>query len=287
MKKQLNEQFTRMQKLAGIITENIENIKEDESSPYYKLGYQIGPNGRRATVDTQSIEYNTIEEKANQLTSLLNNKDLIDFAKGSTDSIGSSRARYEGLQDVASSLLFFNEIKNRLGESKLNKNQINEESYRADKMLELLQIVLDDSKKMVADKTEDEGFIIMYLQNTIKGVIDIMKGSNKTNENQITEDQSDSLLTLVKDYKDYTYAAYQGYGIVNVDGKEMKQTKYAALQLEKIKPEIIKLKGEQYFEDVHDFANLSTVAEEYSGEDLTDELEAAALKLGFSLEDLT
>ena len=106
-------------------------------------------------------------------------------------------------------------------------------------------------------------------------------------ENKLNEDQSDSLLTLVKDYKDYTYAADQGYGTVNVDGKEMNQTKYAALQLEKIKPEIIKLKGEQYFEDVHDFANLSTVAEEYSGEDLTDELEEAALKLGFSLEDLT
>ena len=126
MKQQLNEQFRRMQKLAGIITENIENIKEDESSPYYKLGYQIGPNGRRATVDTQSTEYNTIEEKANQLTSLLNDKDLIDFAKGSTDSIGSSRARYEGLQDVASSLLFFDEIKNRLGKSNTNENQINE-----------------------------------------------------------------------------------------------------------------------------------------------------------------
>ena len=101
-------------------------LKEDESSPYYKLGYQIGPNGKRATVDTQSTEYNTIEKKANQLTSLLNDKDLIDFAKGSTDSIGSSRARYEGLQDVASSLLFFNEIKNRLGKSNTNENQIQE-----------------------------------------------------------------------------------------------------------------------------------------------------------------
>ena len=169
----------------------------------------------------------------------------------------------------------------------ITENQINEESYRADKMLELLQIVLDDSKKMVADKTEDEGFIIMYLQNTIKGVIDIMKGSNKTNENQITEDQSDSLLTLVKDYVDWDYTADQGYGTVNVDGKEMSRTKYAALQLEKIKPEIIKLKGEQYFEDVHDFANLVTFDAEYSGKDLTDELEEAALKLGFSLEDLT
>ena len=106
-------------------------------------------------------------------------------------------------------------------------------------------------------------------------------------ENQIKEDQSDSLLTLVSDYVDWTYTADQGYGTVNVDGKEMNQTKYAALQLEKIKPEIIKLKGEQYFEDVEEFASLSTVAEEYSGEDLTDELEAAALKLGFSLEDLT
>ena len=105
-------------------------------------------------------------------------------------------------------------------------------------------------------------------------------------ENKLNEDQSDSLLTLVKDYKDYTYAADQGYGTVNVDGKEMNQTKYAALQLEKIKPEIIKLKGEQYFEDVHDFANLITFDAEYSGKDLTDEKEEAALKLGFSLEDL-
>ena len=106
-------------------------------------------------------------------------------------------------------------------------------------------------------------------------------------EDKLNENQSDSLLTLVGDYVDYTYTADQGYGTVNVDGKEMNQTKYAALQLEKIKPEIIKLKGEQYFEDVHDFANLITFDAEYSGKDLTDELEAAALKLGFSLEDLT
>jgi hypothetical protein len=102
----------------------------------------------------------------------------------------------------------------------------------------------------------------------------------------ITENQSNPLLTLINDYVDWTYTADQGYGTVNVDGKEMNRTKYAALQLEKIKPEIIKLKGEQYFEDVEEFASLSTVAEEYSGEDLTDELEAAVSKLGFSLEDL-
>jgi hypothetical protein len=119
----------------------------------------------------------------------------------------------------------------------------------------------------------------------IKNLLDLI--DNKIGESKLNEDQSDSLLTLVKDYVDWTYTADQGYGTVNVDGKEMNRTKYAALQLEKIKPEIIKLKGEQYFEDVEEFASLSTVAEEYSGEDLTDELEAAALKLGFSLEDLT
>jgi hypothetical protein len=106
-------------------------------------------------------------------------------------------------------------------------------------------------------------------------------------EDKLNENQSDSLLTLVQDYADYTYTADQGYGTVNVDGEKMDQTKYARLQLEKIKPEIIKLKGEQYFEDVYDFAELKVVNDEYSGEDLTDELEAAAIKLGFSLEDLT
>lgn len=119
----LNEQFIRMKQLAGIITEGQARKmlrvlnEEEDSSIYYKLGYQTGPNGSRATVDTQSVEYKTIEEKANQLTSLLNDKDLIDFAKGSTDSIGSSRSRYEGLQDVAGTLLFFNEIKDRLGKT--------------------------------------------------------------------------------------------------------------------------------------------------------------------------
>ena len=103
----------------------------------------------------------------------------------------------------------------------------------------------------------------------------------------ITENQSNPLLTLINDYADYTLTADQGYGTVNIDGKEMNQTKYAALQLEKIKPEIIKLKGEQYFEDVYDCAQLKAFNDEYSGEDLTDELEAAAIKLGFSLEDLT
>jgi hypothetical protein len=170
----------------------------------------------------------------------------------------------------------------------ITENQINEESYPSDKMLELV--------KMYVDNHFDEGMsgeaALNKIDEILSGKLDgydkaFLKGEEDLYENQITEDQSDSLLTLVSDYVDWTYTADQGYGTVNVDGKEMNRTKYAALQLEKIKPEIIKLKGEQYFEDVEEFASLSTVAEEYSGEDLTDELEAAALKLGFSLEDLT
>ena len=103
-------------------------------------------------------------------------------------------------------------------------------------------------------------------------------------ENQINEN---SLLDLINDYVDYTATADQGYGTINVDGKEMDKTEYAELQREKIKPEIIKLKGEQYFEDLDNFASLKLSASEYSDEDLTDELEAAANKLGFSLEDLS
>lgn len=103
-------------------------------------------------------------------------------------------------------------------------------------------------------------------------------------ENQINEN---SLLDLINDYVDYTATADQGYGTINVDGKEMDKTEYAELQREKIKPEIIKLKGEQYFEDLDNFASLKLSASEYSDEDLTDELEVAANKLGFSLEDLS
>lgn len=100
----------KIQKLRQLIYEELQ--KEAKSSPYYKLGYQIGPNGSRKTVNKQSPEYKVIEEKTNQLLSLLNDKDLIDFAKGSVDSGGD---RYEGLQDISSALLFFNKMKDYLG----------------------------------------------------------------------------------------------------------------------------------------------------------------------------
>ena len=102
----------------------------------------------------------------------------------------------------------------------------------------------------------------------------------------ITENQSNSLLNLINDYVDYTITADLGSGMVTVNGTEIPQTKYAELQKEKIKSEIIKLKGEQFFEDLDDFASLKLSSDEYAGEDLTGELEAAVSKLGFSLEDL-
>jgi hypothetical protein len=46
----------------------------------------------------------------------------------------------------------------------ITENQINKESNSLDRMLKLLKLVLDDSYKMLADKSEDKDFIISYLQ---------------------------------------------------------------------------------------------------------------------------
>jgi hypothetical protein len=144
--------------------------------------------------------------------------------------------------------------------------------------------------KKINELKKDIKILEKYKAKTQK-IYEKMTGKAKEEEiigeDKLNENQSDSLLTLVQDYADYIYTADQAYGTVNIDGEEMDQTKYARLQIKKIKPEIIKLKGKQYFEDVHDFAELKLANDEYSGEDLTDELEAAAIKLGFSLEDLT
>jgi hypothetical protein len=63
----------------------------------------------------------------------------------------------------------------------INENQINKDPNSLDRMLKLLKLVLDDSYKMLADKSEDKDFIIDYLQNTIKGVLNVLKDSNTNN----------------------------------------------------------------------------------------------------------
>ena len=94
--------------LKNLIREEIRKVlKEAKGSPYYKIGYQTGPNRKSGMLDRQSAEYKTIEAKAQELSKLLNDKDLMDFAKGAVDSAGSSQVRYEGLITVADMLLGF------------------------------------------------------------------------------------------------------------------------------------------------------------------------------------
>lgn len=101
--------------LSQLIREEVKkNINEGKGSPYYKIGYQSGPNRKSGMLDTQSAEYKVIEAKTQQLITLLKDKNLIDFAQGAVDSAGSSQVRYEGPITIANMLLRFNYMKKQL-----------------------------------------------------------------------------------------------------------------------------------------------------------------------------
>lgn len=82
----------------------IDLLKEGKSS-FYQTGFKAGPNGT-GKLDTTTEEGQYIINKVNQLYTLLNDKTLIDFAKGYVDSISSRQVRYEGLDTVAKMLLY-------------------------------------------------------------------------------------------------------------------------------------------------------------------------------------
>ena len=106
----------KAQELKNLIREEISKVLKEAntSSPYYKMGYQTGPNRKSGMLNRQSAEYKTIEAKAQQLQDLLNDEDLMDFAKGAVDSAASSQVRYEGPITVADMLLGFIHMKKQL-----------------------------------------------------------------------------------------------------------------------------------------------------------------------------
>jgi hypothetical protein len=105
MKQPINE-IKKMQRLAGLITEGEyrESSMNEARNPFEELGYQTGPN-RRVPVDLSSQEAQYVAGKINELYMLLNDKNLINFAKGYVDSIGSRQIQYEGLPTVARMML--------------------------------------------------------------------------------------------------------------------------------------------------------------------------------------
>jgi hypothetical protein len=94
-------------------------------------------------------------------------------------------------------------------------------------------------------------------------------------------EETEDLLSLIQDYIDYDYTADQGGG----DSVE-----HAEESMKQIKAKILKLKGEQYFEAVKDYASLKTYDEEYAGPEesaeIQPQLEELASKLGFTVDQI-
>jgi len=113
-------------------------------------------------------------------------------------------------------------------------------------------------------------------------------------ENQMNKslNESENLLSLIKDYIDYHYTADQGYGTFTDDetGEEVDIMDNAEKEKEQIKVKITQMKGPEYFELVDKYAGLNTYESEYAGpddmEELTANKEETASKLGFTVDQL-
>jgi hypothetical protein len=101
----------------------------------------------------------------------------------------------------------------------------------------------------------------------------------------ITENQfkqlNENLLSMLKDYVSDHYTADQGWGEDQEEAEE---------NLKQSETEIINLKGQEYFENLKEFASLVTYDNEYAGpeesEEIQPQLEELANKLGFSVDQL-
>jgi len=155
MKQPLNEQFIRMQKIAGIITENKQSSVKDQVDAILstninpKLNTFIQPvKFKLDQAFAEDIDIYTILEEAKQemefqLERANNNKDLsLIFAK------------IEALLN--------NE------EAGLNENQINEESCSSDKMLELVKMYVDN----YFDEGMGAGAALRKLDEILDGKLD-------------------------------------------------------------------------------------------------------------------
>jgi hypothetical protein len=114
-------------------------------------------------------------------------------------------------------------------------------------------------------------------------------------ENQMNKslNESENLLSLIKDYIDYYYTADQGYGTFTDDetGEEVDVMDNVEKEKEQIKAKITQMKGPEYFELVDKYAGLNTYESEYAGpddmEELTANKEETASELGFTVDQLS
>jgi hypothetical protein len=127
-----------------------------------------------------------------------------------------------------------------------------------------------------------------------KEFLKMQKLAGLITENQMNKslNESENLLSLIKDYIDYYYTADQGYGTFTDDetGEEVDIMDNAEKEKEQIKAKITQMKGPEYFELVDKYAGLNTYESEYAGpddmEELTANKEETASKLGFTVDQL-
>ena len=127
-----------------------------------------------------------------------------------------------------------------------------------------------------------------------KEFLKMQKMAGIITENQMNKslNESENLLSLIKDYIDYHYTADQGYGTFTDDetGEEVDIMDNAEKEKEQIKAKITQMKGPEYFELVDKYAGLNTYESEYAGpddmEELTANKEETASKLGFTVDQL-
>jgi len=128
-----------------------------------------------------------------------------------------------------------------------------------------------------------------------KEFLKMQKLAGLITENQMNKslNESENLLSLIKDYIDYYYTADQGYGTFTDDetGEEVDVMDNAEKEKEQIKAKITQMKGPEYFELVDKYAGLNTYESEYAGpddmEELTANKEETASELGFTVDQLS
>jgi hypothetical protein len=117
------------------------------------------------------------------------------------------------------------------------------------------------------------------MKSRLNEVKKLQKLAGLLKESQLNE--SPELLDMMKEYISNVYTLDQGYDF-DRDEVEAEQ--------ESIKSQIIKAKGEDYFETLDEFAQASTYSNEYAGPEEAPEVEAKmqqlAKQLGFTVDQL-
>lgn len=101
----------KTQTLRKAIREEVRKALTEAKSPFYELGWNIGPN-KKDDVDESSKEAKYVMDKAKQfydsglaVKAIASDKNLTDFAKGYIESHAVSGMKFQGLTDVVKTLI--------------------------------------------------------------------------------------------------------------------------------------------------------------------------------------